>query len=160
MALNLKPLGSRVVIEPIEQEEITAGGIVLPETAKEKPQQGNVLAVGPGDRDEDGKRIAMDVAVGDKVLFAKYSGTEIKVDGKKLLILRESDILAIVEVNNLNWRNELWLQNNSFFQKTPAGGCSKALIWLPMPSAPPLAPRAATWPSTASSAPPPSPMTA
>ena len=97
MALKLKPLGSRVVIEPIEQEEITAGGIVLPETAKEKPQQGMVLAVGQGDRDEDGKRIAMDVAVGDKVLFAKYSGTEIKMDGKKLLILRESDILAIVE---------------------------------------------------------------
>ena len=97
MALKLKPLGSRVVIEAIEQEEITAGGIVLPETAKEKPQQGMVLAVGQGDRDEDGKRIAMDVAVGDKVLFAKYSGTEIKMDGKKLLILRESDLLAIVE---------------------------------------------------------------
>ncbi len=97
MALNLKPLGGRVVIEPIDQEEVTAGGIVLPETAKEKPQQGMVLSVGPGDRDENGKRIAMDVAVGDKVLFAKYSGTEIKMDGKKLLILRESDILAIVE---------------------------------------------------------------
>jgi chaperonin GroES len=97
LKLKLKPLGSRVVIEPIEQEEITAGGIVLPETAKEKPQQGMVLAVGQGDRDEDGKRIAMDVSVGDKVLFAKYSGTEIKMDGKKLLILRESDILAIVE---------------------------------------------------------------
>ena len=97
LKLKLKPLGSRVVIEPIEQEEITAGGIVLPETAKEKPQQGMVLAVGQGDRDEDGKRIAMDVSVGDKVLFAKYSGTEIKMDGKKLLILRESDILAIVD---------------------------------------------------------------
>ena len=97
MALKLKPLGSRVVIEAIEQEEITAGGIVLPETAKEKPQQGMVLAVGQGDRDEDGKRIAMDVKVGDKVLFAKYSGTEIKVDGRKLLIMRESDILAVVE---------------------------------------------------------------
>jgi chaperonin GroES len=97
LKLKLKPLGSRVVVEPIEQEEITAGGIVLPETAKEKPQQGNVLAIGQGDRDEDGKRIAMDVSVGDKVLFAKYSGTEIKMDGKKLLILRESDILAIVE---------------------------------------------------------------
>ena len=96
MTLNLKPLGSRVVIEPNEQEEITAGGIVLPETAKEKPQQGTVLAIGQGDRDEAGKRIPMDVAVGDKVLFAKYSGTEIKMDGKKLLILRESDLLAIV----------------------------------------------------------------
>ena len=97
MALKLKPLGGRVIVEPIEQEEVTAGGIVLPETAKEKPQQGLVLSVGPGDRDEDGERIPMDVAVGNKVLFAKYSGTEIKMDGKKLLILRESDLLAIVE---------------------------------------------------------------
>ncbi|MFZ5922062.1 MAG: co-chaperone GroES [Chloroflexota bacterium] len=97
MTLNLKPLGSRVVVEPVEQEETTASGIVLPETAKEKPQQGIVLAAGPGDRDEDGDYIAMDVKVGDKVLFAKYAGTELKLDGKKLLILRESDLLAIVE---------------------------------------------------------------
>jgi len=95
--MKLKPLGSRVVVEPIEAEEVTAGGIVLPETAKEKPQKGNVLSVGPGDRDEDGDRIKMDVQEGDTVLFAKYAGTEIKVDGKKLLILRESDLLAIVE---------------------------------------------------------------
>ena len=97
MAMSLKPLGNRVVVEPIEQDEVTAGGIVLPETAKEKPQKGKVLSVGPGDRDEDGKRIPMDVNAGDTVLFAKYSGTEIKLDGKKLLILRESDLLAIVE---------------------------------------------------------------
>jgi chaperonin GroES len=97
MSMSLKPLGNRVVVEPIEQEEITAGGIVLPETAKEKPQKGTVLSVGPGDRDDEGKRIPMDVAKGDTVLFAKYAGTEIKVDGKKLLILRESDLLAIVE---------------------------------------------------------------
>jgi len=96
MSITLKPLGSRVVIEPIEQEEVTAGGIVLPETAKEKPQKGTVLAIGPGDRDEGGKRIPLDVKEGDTVLFAKYSGTEIKMDGKKLLILRESDLLAIV----------------------------------------------------------------
>ena len=94
--LKLKPLGGRVIVEPIEQEEMTAGGIILPETAKEKPQEGKILAAGPGDRDEDGERIAMEVKVGDKVLYAKYSGTEVKVDGKKLLILRESDILAIV----------------------------------------------------------------
>jgi len=94
--LSLKPLGDRLVIEPIEQEEVTAGGIVLPETAKEKPQQGKVLAAGPGARDEDGERIEMDVKVGDKVLYAKYSGTEFKLDGKKLLILRESDLLAIL----------------------------------------------------------------
>jgi chaperonin GroES len=96
MAINLKPLGNRVVIEPLEQEEITAGGIVLPETAKEKPQKGKVLSAGPGERDDDGKFIPMEVKPGDTVLFAKYAGTEIKVDGKKLLILRESDLLAIV----------------------------------------------------------------
>ena len=96
MSMSLKPLGNRVVIEPNEQEEITSGGIVLPETAKEKPQKGKVLSVGPGDRDEDGKRIPMDVKEGETVLFAKYAGTEIKVEGKKLLIMRESDLLAIV----------------------------------------------------------------
>ncbi|MFC2065171.1 co-chaperone GroES [Chloroflexota bacterium] len=97
MAISLKPLGNRVVVEPLEQEDMTTGGIYVPETAKEKPQQGLVLSVGPGDRDEDGKRIPMDVSKGDKVLFAKYSGTEMKLDGKKLLVLRESDLLAIVE---------------------------------------------------------------
>jgi chaperonin GroES len=96
MALKLKPLGDRLVVKPLEEEEITSSGIILPETAKEKPQKGEVLAVGPGARDEDGKRIAMEVSQGDKVLFAKYAGTEIKMDGEKLLILRESDILAIL----------------------------------------------------------------
>ncbi len=97
MALNLKPLGNRLVVEPLEAEEITAGGIVLPETAKEKPQKGIVLSIGPGERDDKGKRIEMDVQAGDTVLYAKYAGTEIKVDGKKLLILKENDILAIIE---------------------------------------------------------------
>ncbi|MDP6225155.1 MAG: co-chaperone GroES [Anaerolineales bacterium] len=96
MSLNFKPLGERLIVEPIEQEETTAGGIVLPETAKEKPQKGKVLAVGPGARDESGSRIQMDVAAKDEVLFAKYAGTEVKVEGKKLLILKESDVLAIV----------------------------------------------------------------
>ncbi len=95
--LKLKPLGGRVIVEPIEQEEMTAGGIILPETAKEKPQEGKILATGPGDRKEDGEQIPMEVQIGDKVLYAKYSGTEVKTDGKKLLILRESDILAVVE---------------------------------------------------------------
>ena len=97
MSNSLKPLGSRVVIEPVEQDEVTTGGIVLPETAKEKPQKGKILSVGPGDRDEGGKRIPMDIKVGDTVLYAKYAGTEIKVEGKKLLIMKESDVLAIVE---------------------------------------------------------------
>jgi chaperonin GroES len=96
MAMEIKPLGSRVVVEPVEQEDITAGGIVLPDTAKEKPQKGVVIAVGPGDRDDSGKRVAMDVKENDTVLYQKYGGTEIKIDGKKLLILRESDLLAIV----------------------------------------------------------------
>jgi chaperonin GroES len=95
--LKLKPLGGRVIVEPIEQEEMTAGGIILPETAKEKPQEGKILAAGPGDRNEDGERIPMEVKVGDKVLYAKYGGTEVKLDGKKLLILKENDILAVVE---------------------------------------------------------------
>jgi chaperonin GroES len=97
MTISVKPLGNRVVVEPIEQEDVTASGIVLPDTAKEKPQQGMILAAGPGERDDDGDRIEMDVKVGDKVLFAKYAGTELKLDGKKLLILRETDLLGIVE---------------------------------------------------------------
>jgi chaperonin GroES len=97
MALKLKPLGDRLVVKPLEGEDVTPSGLVLPETAKEKPQKGEVLAVGPGARDEDGKRIAMDVKAKDKVLFAKYAGTEFKIDGEKVLILRESDILAILD---------------------------------------------------------------
>ncbi len=97
MGKKLKPLGDRLVIKPKEQEETTASGLVLPETAKEKPQQGSVIATGPGRRDDDGKRIEMDVAVDDTVLYAKYSGTEIKIEGEKLLILKESDVLAILE---------------------------------------------------------------
>ena len=95
--MNLKPLGDRVVIQPTEQEEQTTLGIFLPETAKEKPQQCKIIAAGPGARKETGERIAMDVKVDDKVLYAKYAGTTIKLDGKELLILKETDILAIVE---------------------------------------------------------------
>ncbi|MDX1662724.1 MAG: co-chaperone GroES [Candidatus Promineifilaceae bacterium] len=97
MDVNLKPLSDRLVVEPKEREETTASGIILPETAKEKPQEGEVLAVGPGRRDDNGNRVEMDVSVGDTVLYAKYAGTEVKMNGKKLLILKESDILAIVE---------------------------------------------------------------
>lgn len=95
--MNLKPLGDRLVVEPKEREQTTASGLILPETAAEKPQEGEVIAVGPGRRDDDGDRIALDVQVGDRVLYAKYGGTEVKVDGKKLLILKESDVLAIIE---------------------------------------------------------------
>ena len=94
MAVKLEPLADRLVVRPIEKEEVTKGGIFLPDTAKEKPQEGEVLAVGPGRMSEDGNRIAMDVKVGDIVVYAKYGGTEIKVDGEELLILSESNILA------------------------------------------------------------------
>jgi len=94
MAAKLEPLADRLVVKPIEREEVTRGGIVLPDTAKEKPQEGEVLAVGPGRLSEDGKRIPMDVQVGDIVLYARYGGTEIKIEGEELIILRESDILA------------------------------------------------------------------
>jgi chaperonin GroES len=94
MAIKLQPLADRVVVKPIEKEEVTKGGIVLPDTAKEKPQEGEVIAVGPGRLSEDGKRMAIDVKVGDRVIYAKYGGTEIKIDDEELVILRESDILA------------------------------------------------------------------
>jgi len=96
--INLKPLADRLIVEPIEQEETTASGIILPETAKEKPQEGKVLAVGPGRKDEEGERIPMDVKEGDRILYAKYAGTEVKLpDDRKVLVLKESDVLAIVE---------------------------------------------------------------
>jgi len=95
--MNLKPLGDRLVVQPSEQEEQTSTGIFLPETAKEKPQQGKVIAAGPGARKENGERAALDVQVGDTVLYAKYSGTNIKLNGKEFLILKETDILAIVQ---------------------------------------------------------------
>lgn len=94
MAINIQPMADRVVVKPIEREEMTKGGILLPDTAKEKPQEGEVLAVGQGRLSEDGKRIPMDVKVGDIVVYARYGGTEIKVDEDTLMILRESDILA------------------------------------------------------------------
>ena len=97
MHRNLKPLGDRVVVEPIEQDTMTASGLVLPETAKEKPQRGTVLAIGPGGRNEQGQRIPLDVSAGDTVLFAKYAGTEFKFEDEEYLILSEKDILAKVD---------------------------------------------------------------
>ena len=96
-ATKLRPLGDRVVIEPTPREDMTKSGIVLPDTAKEKPQEGKVIAVGPGKILDDGKREAIDVKNGDKVLYAKYAGTEFKLDGEELLIVSQKDILAIVE---------------------------------------------------------------
>lgn len=91
---KIQPLADRLVVKPIEREDVTKGGIVLPDTAKEKPQEGKVMAVGPGRLSEDGKRISMEVKVGDTVVYAKYGGTEIRIDDEELIILRESDILA------------------------------------------------------------------
>ncbi len=94
--MNIKPLADRVVVKPLEEEEKKQGGIIIPDTAKEKPQKGEIVAVGPGKVDENGKRIPMEVKVGDKVLFGKYAGTEVEIDGQEYLIMRESDILAVI----------------------------------------------------------------
>ncbi len=94
MAVKLQPLADRIVVKPIEREEVTKGGIVLPDTVKEKPQEGKVIAVGPGRLSEDGKRLAMAIKAGDTVIYAKYGGTEITIDDEDLIILREGDILA------------------------------------------------------------------
>jgi chaperonin GroES len=93
---SIRPLHDRVLVERVQQEEKSAGGIIIPDTAQEKPMEGNIVAVGNGSRDENGKLTPLDVKIGDKILFAKWGGTEIKVDGKEYLIMKESDILAVV----------------------------------------------------------------
>ena len=95
--MKIRPLNDRVLVLRIEEEQKTSGGIIIPDTAKEKPQEGKVVAVGPGKVDENGKRVSMDVKGGDRILFGKYAGTEIKVDGVEHLIMKEDDILAIIE---------------------------------------------------------------
>lgn len=95
--MKIKPLGDRVIVRPAEEKEVKKGGIIIPDTAKEKPQEGEVIAVGPGKVDETGKKIPMDVKAGDKILYGKYSGTEIKIDDKEYLIMHQEDILGIVE---------------------------------------------------------------
>lgn len=94
--MKFRPLHDRVVVKRIDAEEKTAGGIIIPDSAKEKPSQGEVIAVGPGARDESGKLVALDVQVGDRVLFGKWSGTEVKIDGQELLIMKESDIMGVI----------------------------------------------------------------
>ena len=96
MAVNVRPLGDRVVVQPLEEAEVKKGGIIIPDTAKEKPQEGKVVALGTGKRDEDGKVIDFIVKKGDKVLISKYGGTEIKIEGTSYLIMREDDILGII----------------------------------------------------------------
>ena len=94
---SFRPLHDRVVVRRVKEEEKTRGGIIIPDTAQEKPQEGEVIAVGPGARDEDGERIPLDVKVGERILFGKWSGTEVKIDGEDLLILKESDIMGVLE---------------------------------------------------------------
>jgi chaperonin GroES len=94
--MAFRPLGDRVLVKRVEEEAKTKGGIIIPDTAKEKPQEGEVLAVGPGARDENGKRVELDVKAGDRILFGKWSGTEVKIDGQDLIIMKESDILGVV----------------------------------------------------------------
>ncbi|MEJ8571801.1 co-chaperone GroES [Microbaculum marinum] len=96
--MHFRPLHDRVLVKRIDEEAKTSGGIIIPDTAKEKPSEGEVIAVGPGGRDEDGNRIDMDVTVGDRILFGKWSGTEVKIDGEDYLIMKESDIMGIVDV--------------------------------------------------------------
>ncbi|CAN1538970.1 GroS Co-chaperonin GroES (HSP10) [Caulobacteraceae bacterium] len=95
--MAFRPLGDRVLVKRVEEETKTKGGIIIPDTAKEKPQEGEVVAVGPGARDEDGERIDMDLKVGDRILFGKWSGTEVKIDGDDLLIMKESDVMGVLE---------------------------------------------------------------
>ena len=95
--MKIRPLHDRVLVERLEEREVKKGGIIIPDTAKEKPQEGKVLAVGPGDRDEDGERIPVELKVGDRVLYQKYAGTEFKLEGEELLILSEKDVLAVIE---------------------------------------------------------------
>jgi len=95
--MAFRPLGDRVLVKRVEEESKTKGGIIIPDTAKEKPQEGEVVAVGPGVRDEDGKHVALELKAGDRILFGKWSGTEVKVDGQDLLIMKESDVLGVVE---------------------------------------------------------------
>ena len=94
--MKIKPLNDRVIVKRVEEEQKTAGGIIIPDTAKEKPQEGEVVAVGPGKRDDDGKRVALEVKKGDRILFGKYAGTEIKIDGEERIFMREDDILGIL----------------------------------------------------------------
>ena len=95
--MNIQPLADRILIRRIEEQETIRGGIIIPDTAKEKPQEGEVIAVGPGARDESGKIVALDVKAGDRILFGKWSGTEVKIDGEEFLIMKESDIMGIIE---------------------------------------------------------------
>ena len=147
--MKFRPLHDRVVIRRLEGEEKTKGGIIIPDTAKEKPQEGEVVAVGPGARDEAGKLIPIDLKAGDRILFGKWSGTEVKIDGEELLIMKESDVMGVLEstqappqgrigpppISSERIRGErIWLPRTSDFPPTRATRCCAASIFSPMPS--------------------------
>ena len=117
--MKFRPLHDRVVVRRLEEEERTKGGIIIPDTAKEKPQQGEVVAVGPGARNEEGKIVALDVKEGDRVLFGKWSGTEVKIDGEDLLIMKESDILGVIETGRCRRRQRQEESRLSYRKYTP-----------------------------------------
>ena len=130
--MNFRPLHDRVLVRRVEAEEKTAGGIIIPDTAKEKPQEGEVIAVGPGARDESGKVQPLDVKAGDRILFGKWSGTEVKIDGEELLIMKESDIMGVVErypapaLKPPKKEEPKWPPKTSISPPTPATACCAA----------------------------------
>ena len=130
--MGFRPLHDRVLIRRVEAEEKTPGGIIIPDTAQEKPMEGEVVAVGPGARGEDGKVQPLDVKAGDRVLFGKWSGTEVKLDGEDLIIMKESDIMGIIAYSEGEERR--WLPRKSGFTATRASGCCAASTFSPMPS--------------------------
>ena len=139
--MKFRPLQDRVLVRRVEQEEKTAGGIIIPDTAKEKPMEGEVVAVGPGARSEDGKIHPLDVKAGDRVLFGKWSGTEIKLDGEELMIMKESDLLGVIDgqcrrqaQSRIEKESMTWLPRTSNSAPTRASGCSAASISSPTPS--------------------------
>jgi chaperonin GroES len=136
--MGFRPLHDRVLVRRVEAEEKTAGGIIIPDTAKEKPMEGEVVSAGPGARGDDGKIQPLDVKAGDRVLFGKWSGTEVKLDGEDLIIMKESDIMGIIEASAARKAAEgsrkKWLRRKSGFTATRASGCCAASTLLPMPS--------------------------
>ena len=143
--MHFRPLHDRVVVRRLEQEEKTAGGIIIPDTAKEKPKEGEVVAVGPGARGEDGKLHPLDVKAGDRVLFGKWSGTEVKLDGEELMIMKESDIMGVIEgkpqerqegrlnpARPIRREEQTWLPKKSSFMATRASACCAASTSSPM----------------------------
>ncbi len=135
--MKFRPLHDRVVIRRVEEEEKSTGGIIIPDTAKEKPMEGEVVAAGPGARGEDGKIQPLDVKAGDRVLFGKWSGTEVKLDGEELIIMKESDIMGVIDrraAERSLEENQKWLPKTSNFMPMPASGCCAASIFSPMRS--------------------------